>query len=136
MQSLTGGLASKRIPFASLKKLFRLGAADEYLPLLSVEDLFVVNSSAFIQQEYPQDPTKPTRTVYETKEETVKHKRTGIIVLYVILILIFLGLMVFFIYRMKNAPKEGGLTEDMLMHAAGSPINPSEDTGTCDDNNW
>lgn len=56
MDSLTSGKKSKRIPFASFKKMFRL-QADSTLPLLAVEDLFEVNSNAFIQQEYPQDPT-------------------------------------------------------------------------------
>jgi len=75
--------------------------------------------------------------VQEIKEEMVEHKRTGIIVLYVILILIFLALMIFFIWRMKNAPNDSKKrNEDMLMHAAGQPINPSEDTGTCDDNTF
>jgi len=48
-------------------------------------------------------------------------------VIYIILLLVFTVLCIFFILRIKNAPKSAKENhEKMAMHAAGSPLNPSD----------
>jgi hypothetical protein len=79
------------------------GAATN-VPLTSTLDSFEVNSESFITQEYPTDPTNPTKTVKETSIQSVKYTTGWAIGLYVVLILIFLVLSILFIYRIKKAP--------------------------------
>lgn len=135
------GLRGHLHPFPGLKVLFETYGANLEVPLNNLNETFAVAPASFIEKEYPVStvPGESTKTitVTETVEVNSKNLRVWALVLYLVLLVGFIGLLVFLIMKHvkdTNDDEENKAAKilDMGGNDLGKPLNNNMGLGSMD----